>query len=245
MTPDIHTLTGAYALNALTDDERQEFDAHLALCPSCAQELRELAETAARMGSTCATIPPPGLKTQVMTAARIIRQLPPRLEDINSTPRRGRRARARHSLLAVAAAVILAVASLAVMTVDAERRADRTQALTNAVASVVSAPDARMVAGATGPRGSGRVVVSRLRDKAVFVAAGMTPAPAAKTYQAWLIGPSGTHSAGLLDVGNTGSTGPLVAAGLGSATTLGLTIEPAGGSTQPSTPPLLLLPLPR
>lgn len=246
MTPEIHTLTGAYALDALTDAERQEFEAHLALCLACAQEVRELAETAARMGATCATTPPPGLKTRVMRAARDTRQLAPRLLDPGSTPvpTRQRPAWARHALLAAAAAVIVAVASLCVVATRAERHADRAQATANAIMSVVGAPDAHVVATTASGHGSARLVVSRLRDKVLFVPTGIAPAPTSKTYQAWLIGPTSTRSAGLLTLDKAGGGTALVASGLGSATSFGVTLEPAGGSVKPSTPPLVLLPLP-
>ena len=39
MTHDLHTLTGAYALDALDDAERREFEAHLAQCAGCRQRV--------------------------------------------------------------------------------------------------------------------------------------------------------------------------------------------------------------
>jgi hypothetical protein len=36
---DIHTLAGAYALNAIDDMDRARFDRHLAECPACAAEV--------------------------------------------------------------------------------------------------------------------------------------------------------------------------------------------------------------
>ena len=37
---DIHALSGAYAVDALDDDERAEFEKHLAVCPECRAEVR-------------------------------------------------------------------------------------------------------------------------------------------------------------------------------------------------------------
>lgn len=45
-TVDLHTLTGAYALGALSEQESAEFAGHLAQCQACTQEVRELRETA-------------------------------------------------------------------------------------------------------------------------------------------------------------------------------------------------------
>ncbi|RDJ93348.1 hypothetical protein B4Q13_22500 [Lacticaseibacillus rhamnosus] len=48
---------------------------------------------------------------------------------------------------------------------------------------------------------------------------------------------------GLLTLPVTGNPNPVVAHGLGDAKTIGLTVEPAHGSVQPTTPPILLLPM--
>jgi anti-sigma factor RsiW len=36
MTADLHTLTGAYVLHALSESERAAFERHLADCAACA-----------------------------------------------------------------------------------------------------------------------------------------------------------------------------------------------------------------
>lgn len=58
-TVDLHTLTGAYALGALSEQESAEFTRHLAQCPACYQEVRELQETAARLALAVAEVPRP------------------------------------------------------------------------------------------------------------------------------------------------------------------------------------------
>ncbi|MEO5877433.1 MAG: zf-HC2 domain-containing protein, partial [Streptosporangiaceae bacterium] len=47
---EAHSLVGAYALDALTEFERRQFEHHLADCETCSLELRGLAETTARLG---------------------------------------------------------------------------------------------------------------------------------------------------------------------------------------------------
>ena len=47
MTVDIHTLAGAYALDALNDLERAAFARHMTECEACAQEVAEYLETTA------------------------------------------------------------------------------------------------------------------------------------------------------------------------------------------------------
>ena len=63
-------------------------------------------------------------------------------------------------------------------------------------------------------------------------------------YQLWLIGKTKTTSAGLLPPAQAGQTPPVLASGVVKGDTLGLTVEPAGGSAQPTTTPILALPLP-
>ncbi len=77
MTHDLHVLTGAYAAGALDDVERRAFEQHLAECPACAEETRELQETTARLGAASAVAPRPQLKADVLARIDTVRQLPP------------------------------------------------------------------------------------------------------------------------------------------------------------------------
>ena len=42
MSPDLHHLSGAYAVDALDDAERTSFEQHLAGCADCRAEVAEL-----------------------------------------------------------------------------------------------------------------------------------------------------------------------------------------------------------
>ena len=44
---EIHGAVGSYVVNALDPDELEEFEAHLAVCPTCSREVVEFGETAA------------------------------------------------------------------------------------------------------------------------------------------------------------------------------------------------------
>ena len=81
MSGDLHTLTGAYAADALSETERLAFERHLDACPACDQEVRELTETAARLGSAVALPPPAALWDRVRAEAAATRQLPPPVGD--------------------------------------------------------------------------------------------------------------------------------------------------------------------
>ena len=58
---------GAYALNALPEDECQAYEAHLADCPACRAEAAELRVAAHALPlSAPALRPPPALKARIM-----------------------------------------------------------------------------------------------------------------------------------------------------------------------------------
>ena len=87
-TPDIHTFTGAYALNALDPVERAAFEQHLEHCEACQQEIREFEATAASLGSAVSVAPPRSMKADVMAAIATVRQEPPTVvvpEDADDT----------------------------------------------------------------------------------------------------------------------------------------------------------------
>jgi anti-sigma-K factor RskA len=50
-------------------------------------------------------------------------------------------------------------------------------------------------------------------------------------------------SVGLLTVTSTGSTTPALAAGVRPGDRLGITVEPAGGTAQPTTTPVVVMPV--
>ena len=74
---DPATLTGAYALNALTPEQRAAFEAKLDDSESLRHEVTELADTAVVLGLAVAPIdPPPALKANIMGLIASMPQLP-------------------------------------------------------------------------------------------------------------------------------------------------------------------------
>jgi anti-sigma-K factor RskA len=85
--------------------------------------------------------------------------------------------------------------------------------------------------------------VSRSRDEAAITVSGLVKLPPGKAYQLWMMGPSGARSGGVLPNGSE-AYDSVLAHGLGDAQTIGLTVEPSGGSAQPTTTPVMVLPMP-
>ncbi|MEV7089056.1 anti-sigma factor [Streptomyces sp. NPDC093085] len=246
-TADLHTLTGAYALHALAPEERAAFERHLEACAACTQEVRELAATAARLGQAVAVVPPPALKEQVLRRIAAERQEPPRVTPHQTRPggAAGRRGRllSRFAL----AACLAAAASLGGVAVwqnqvaqDARQEAQDAQRRAEELAAVLSAPDARVTTGRLTNGATGGVIVSRAKDRAAFVASGLPRAPAGKVYELWYDDNGTMRAAGLLD-STTGTASVLMEGPLADASGMGITVEPAGGSAQPTSTPLALM----
>lgn len=247
-TADLHRMTGAHALHALPDEERAAFERHLADCEPCAQETAELAATAARLGLAATVTPSPALRGQVLRRISSVRQVPPGPSGVRAGGRSGKRARllSRWAL----AACFAAAATLGGTTVwqhqraeDALRQARSARQGTAEIAAVLAAPDARTRTAALGDGATGSVVVSRERDRAVFVASGMARPAGGKVYQLWFDDKGTMRSAGLMDPGRTDQA-VLLRGGVDGASGMGVTVEPAGGSEKPTSAPVALLGFP-
>ncbi|MEV1246723.1 anti-sigma factor [Nonomuraea sp. NPDC049750] len=245
MSDELHTLSGAYAVHALPDSDGVLFETHMEECPSCRTEVRRLRETAVLLALAIAEPPPAALRTRVLTAVARTPQTPagsPRriLRDVRLWRRRGR-GRVVAGLAAVSTAAAVA---LGVVVFDARRDLGDLQAKDGEVAAVLAAPDVRTVRMPVTAGGSGTVVVSRARGRMVFTSSGLPELPRSRVYELWLMGPDGIRSAGLLDRRPDGVTTPMLAGAAKGDERIGLTVEPAGGSKQPTTQPVLFAELP-
>ncbi len=73
MSADIHSLVGAFALDAVDDLERAAVDRHLRECDACRIEVAELREAAARLADGAWSVPPPRLRENVLAAVATTR----------------------------------------------------------------------------------------------------------------------------------------------------------------------------
>jgi anti-sigma-K factor RskA len=87
-------------------------------------------------------------------------------------------------------------------------------------------------------------VASKLHEL-IFTSNGMPGLPSSKVYQLWVMGANGSAtSAGLLARAADGSTAPVLADGLVRGDRVGVTVEPAGGTSKPTTTPIVVISLP-
>ncbi|MFI9153439.1 anti-sigma factor domain-containing protein [Streptomyces sp. NPDC053367] len=253
---DPHSLAAPYALDALDPGERRRFERHLAGCDRCTAEVRDLAEDAVRLAWSTAAPPPAALRDRVLAAVRTTaqepagpaperaRRLPAHVWGTEPPPRRSRATRPRPLLVpfaTVTAAAALVVAAL--FGVQADRSADRLAAerdRAREIAHVLAAPDVRTaVTRDAGGRSVG-VIASVAEGRAVVTLSGYREPPGDRVHQLWLMRPDERpRSLGLFERDT-----PLVAAGLErSSTSLAVTVEPDGGSPQPTGQPIVQLAL--
>ena len=227
-TPDLHTMTGAYVVDALDDVERQRFEAHLQVCPACRQEVAELAATADRLAVAATDQPPPGMRDRVLAEVADTRQLSP-VAPTRELPGPASTRWYRQPAAWAAALLLVIAGGLGVVAVTQAQRADRAEEQAARIAAVATDPDRVERTGAAADGGRGTVLAAK--DTAVFRTAGLPELPPGKDYQLWVITGSDASSAGVL-----GRDGRLEAVvdGVEGADALGLTVEPAGGSEQPT-----------
>jgi anti-sigma-K factor RskA len=246
-TAELHTLTGAYALHALTESERQAFERHLEDCEACAQEVRELSATAARLGLAVAETAPRELRERVLREITTVRQETPGPGRRERTGGGGRTGRWYAYALAACIAAAAAFGGVAVwqnqVAQDARQEAHQAQRQNEQLARVLSAPDAKTASGELTGDAHGTVVVSQSRNRAVFLASGMERPPSGKVYQLWFNDDGTMRSAGLMDP--TASDDAVLLDGpVDRASGMGITVEPAGGSAEPTSSPVALMDFP-
>jgi Anti-sigma-K factor rskA, C-terminal len=262
---DRHTLTGVYALDALdTAAEVARFERHLNRCDSCISEVRGFRETATRLAMAVAQQPPPALRAAVMAEVARTRQVPA-VDDRARHARRLSRPTLLPRLAMAGAALGLAAAIiLAVVLVNTNNQLSQTQQQLSqtqqelsqakrhlilaqtqlaAINAVRTAADTTLVTKATSIGGRVTIVKSAAKHQLVVTASGLPPLQAGKVYQLWLIGAPGNkiRSEGLLAVHN-GRSGPVLISGVLQGDTFGITLEPQGGTIQPTVPPFVAIP---
>jgi hypothetical protein len=264
---DPHLLAGVYALDALDAAERERFERHLADCPGCQRELRGLSETAAGLALAAAATPPPGLRDRVFAALPHVEQDPAAAPALDLTTPRARLAQpARRSgtsarpgrpghpgqprrfgrwgvvagLAAAAAAAAIVALSLSLASVQSQLATANSEQ--HALSSLLGTPGTRIVTARSSVGGTVTAVVVPAKEKMIIITKGLPALSGSRVYQVWLIGPTGIRSAGLLSWQAGGAASPLLATGVRPGDRVGMTVEPAGGTTRPTTKPIAITP---
>jgi anti-sigma-K factor RskA len=216
MANDVHALVGPYALDTLDEGEERQFEEHLALCDRCREELASLREAAASLAySAPRAVPPPELKERILSQARA--------ERPNVVPLRRR----RNWNAPLAAAAAVAACAAVVLGIWAASLQNSQDPLEN----VLSKPGSRMVSMGR----AGGVAVAP--DGTAVLAVAVPPAPANKTYEAWVIQSGTAKPAGLFH-GRAGTSIVEIPRRVPPGSVVAVTLEREGGVKQPTSKPL-------
>lgn len=295
MNEQKHTMTGAWALNALDAEEREQMRRYLEEDPEAAAEALAFEETAAELaGSLPPLAPRPEMKAAVMARIGTTRQLSPLPEQEDPAPPadptagheapaasaaraasaapaasappgapaeappaevvpwdRYRASVRRSRWASIAAGVMLVTTIVGVGLWNSERVAEQeARASLEAMVSqqaefeheqamlstILSSDDAAHLVVPSQEGGALQLMYSRNQQAMIVHGADLPALPASQTYQLWMIDDSGDiTSAGLLE----DPTSAMMRDGaIPEGVTIGLTIEPTGGSEQPTMDPL-------
>lgn len=244
MNADIHGLSGAYAVDALDDVERAEFERHLEQCPECQDEVASLRAAAVELSHGSSATPPTALRASVLRQISTVRPLPPVTPTGTSAQADGggtvtsleprRRRNPFIWLAAAAAAAVLAIGALVWSPWESN------QPPPSATEQVLQAKDAqRFARSVDGARAT--IVRSKSLGKAVIIADNMPAAPEGKDFQVWFQNPDGAMvSAGLMPHEAKPTVSMVLNGDAAKFVGAGITLEPAGGSPKPTSAPLVL-----
>jgi anti-sigma-K factor RskA len=214
----------AYLLGSLREEEALELERHLAGCPECREWLEWLRPAAEVLPETVARVEPPAELRQRVLAE--VREDQRRSADA-AEPRRRETwlgALLRPATGLAAAAVIAAgIAGYAIGTGGGEDRQ-------------------RTIPGA--PRDGVIATVERSADGGTLHVAGLAALGPSQQYQAWVQRDGRMVPSSLFDARPNGSASATIPQDLEGAEAVLVTVEPRGGSVEPSSAPLVDVPLP-
>jgi anti-sigma-K factor RskA len=255
MDPRIEELLPFYALDALTDEEREWVESYLAEHPEARQEINDLHSGASALPYGISPVEPPRhVKEALMArvnadAAAQVRAQPTVQASRRSTPRRSwlENIFQAFSLGAAAVAIIWAIVlNLQVSRLQTEisglheTLAKQSNTLEQILVNLPKSPSNVITVSIKGtnvePSAHGQLIADPKEQSAVLIISGLPKLEAHQTYQIWL-GSGGTMiSAGLLSVDENGQGVVVVTSdeSIGSFNQLGISVEPEGGSQQPT-----------
>jgi anti-sigma-K factor RskA len=207
-----------YALHAVSDAERADIERQVAEAPQSVaeafdDEVHAVRETMAIVSAVTAAEPPAQVRAAV-------------LGDVH--PERGHDIRWRTILLAAAAVLVVGLAAFGAGI------ALRPSPTPTVAEQVLAAPDVQTVSTSLLRGGTATVVFSRNKGAAVLVLNNVPPPSPGSVYQMWLIGTQGPTSAGTMDAKDVAPSATAVIPKLGRSDALAFTVEPSGGSPNPT-----------
>jgi len=240
---DVRDLLAPWALDAVDDVERTRVERAVAQDPQLAEEARALRETAARLALGSATSAPAHVREAVMAAVERTEQhaVPPEPATAEETAHHhaahGTRGRSPARWLALAAVLVLGAVVPTGLAYQQHERARHAEQQVTTIAEALARPGARLVRSSID--GGGQAVAVVAADGHGLVTTSGLPRLHGHDYQLWVVDDRGASSAGLLAA--SGGTLTAEARDIPPGGSLAITVEPAGGSRQPTTTPIVVL----
>jgi len=246
-------LAEIYALDAVSDDERAMIDDYVKDAPEgpeFLERVREARETLA-VSFTAEDEPPASLFGNILEritqeAAAPLSAEPavpavaaPAVDDLAAArakrEERQRTSGARRWLVGVAAAAVIGLGGIGV--------GAYVSAQNDPVNQVLQAQDVQKQSAPVPGGGTATISASSAKDSFVVLMDGVAPAPDGKVYQLWTLPKDGSAPVpqGTMDAQTLSK--PAVVKGLSSASSVAITVEPAGGSKAPTSAPVLVVAL--
>jgi anti-sigma-K factor RskA len=179
--------------------------------------------------------------------------VPPVSEQPNRPARAGGRAeskararwftRAVGILAAAAAAVALFIGGgLVGNAISGNQTGDSVQAsAAAALVEITAAGDGARATVSLGDGGTATLVWSNSLGRSAVLLDGLPSLPSDKIYEAWYMNSTGAAAAGTFQASGDGTTLHVLDGTMAAGDQVGVTVEPAGGSSQPTTTPLVTL----
>ncbi|GAA4673293.1 anti-sigma factor [Frondihabitans cladoniiphilus] len=263
--PDIDTMSGAYVLDALSDEEREAFETRMSESDEIRTEVTELNDTVLLLAHAVEPVTPSaGLRSSLMDLIASTPQLAPLEEERAGDARRADTApeaqapvaddskggellepiplarqrwfmRPAVLLVGAAAAVGLIFGGVGIANTVAPSHSQ--SQLADGVPQILSASDVHTASATLSSGGKATVYYSNKLQRSAVILDGVTALPSSKTYQLWYIRDGKAASAGTVDATSNSVTTELQG-DLKAGDTIGITVEPAGGSKAPTTTPV-------
>ena len=222
-------LREAYALGALTEDERRELEGYLTLHPELRPEVEELSAVANTLAfSTAEYEPPPEIRQNLM---RTVNAEAGNEQAERTSALERLRGFIRLRTLAPAAVAVVAIAALLGWNVLLQGEVQDLQ-------GQLQERQTYAMQGSGAASGTSAEVVKLENGQTIIVAENMPSPPEGKTMQIWLIQGESPRPAGTFQPGS-GSVAAAIDGSLKKADAVAITVEPAGGSDEPTSDPVL------
>jgi anti-sigma-K factor RskA len=251
MDPHIEELLPFYVLDALNEEERELVEAYLARHPEARVQLQELQAGAAAVPYGVSPVAPPRHVKEALMK-RVTADVEVRASsDVPAARQPARRAWRFEDLfrlfsLGAAVAAILWAFLLNAQILELRNEIstlnERLAAQSASLAQLIeSLPERNLVTVSlkgteAQPGAQGQLIADPNDQSAVLLITGLPPLEPGRTYQVWLIDGGAPVSVGLLTVDENGQGVFVVDSNqtIGSYNSLGISIEPEGGSQEPT-----------